>query len=170
MSGVDLSPSSIDAARQKARVLGLPDVSFTVADAESLSAIEAGSVDGVVSFSALRYVPNVAHALGAIWRVLRPRGVAVIDFPNKFCPWFTLLKNHFGVERHIHDHHFATHQVTELMRRSGFEGVAAMRILFTTYVLPSRLLPIFKVIDAVGERLPVLNHTAGIIVVKGAKP
>lgn len=168
--GVDLSSLSIDSARVKARMLQLPDVLFGVSDAEALSEIQDGSVDGVVSFSALRYVPNVEHALSAIRRVLRPKGVAVIDFPNRFCPWFTLLKNHFGVETHIHDHQFSTRQVTDLMRNAGFEAVAARRILFTTYVLPNRLLPLFKAIDVVGERLPLVNQTAGIIIARGAKP
>jgi ubiquinone/menaquinone biosynthesis C-methylase UbiE len=170
MRGVDLSPASVQSARDKASRLETPNVSFTVADAETLADIPDGSVDGVVSFSALRYVPDVERALLAIGRVLKPKGVAVVDFPNMFCPWFTLLKNHFGVETHIHDHQFSTRQVTELLRQAGFEAIAARRILFTTYVLPSRLLPLFKAIDFVGERLPLLNQAAGIIMARGARP
>jgi ubiquinone/menaquinone biosynthesis C-methylase UbiE len=170
MRGVDLSSASIQSAREKASRLGVPNVSFTVADAETLADIPDCSVDGVVSFSALRYVPNVERALLAIWRVLKPNGVAVVDFPNKYCPWFTVLKNHFGVETHIHDRQFSTRQVTELLRQTGFKAVSAKRILFTTYVLPNRLLPIFKTIDVVGERLPLVNQTAGIIMARGTRP
>jgi SAM-dependent methyltransferase len=170
MSGVDLSPVSIQSAREKTRRLQVRDLSFTVSDAEVLAEIPDGSVDGVVSFSALRYVPDVERALRAIWRVLRPQGVAVVDFPNKFCPWFTLLKNHFGVETHIHDHQLSTRRIIELMRQAGFEAIAARRLLFTTYVLPSALLPVFKVIDTVGERLPLINQTAGIVMARGARP
>jgi SAM-dependent methyltransferase len=168
--GVDLSPASIDSAKEKASRLQVPNVSFNVADAETLANIPDGSIDGVVSFSALRYVPNVEQALLAIWRVLKPKGVAVVDFPNKFCPWFTLLKNHFGVETHIHDHQLSTRQLTGLLRQAGFEAIAARRILFTTYVVPSRLLPLFKAIDVVGERLPLVNLTAGIIMVRATRP
>jgi ubiquinone/menaquinone biosynthesis C-methylase UbiE len=170
MNGVDLSPISIQSAREKARRLQLRYVSFAVADAETLVEVPDRSVDGVVSFSALRYVPDVGRALRAIHRVLRPNGVAVVDFPNKFCPWFTLLKNHFGVETHIHDNQVSTRRAMDLMRQAGFEAMAARRILFTTYVLPSPLLPLFKVIDVVGERLPLINQTAGIVMVKGARP
>jgi hypothetical protein len=42
--------------------------------------------------------------------------------------------------------------------------------LFTTYVVSNRLLPFFKAIDILGERLPLLNQTAGIIMVRGARP
>src|SRR5262245_13584552 len=134
--GIDISPRSIHGACAKASILGLSDVSFLVSDAETLSGIADASVDGVVSFSTLRYVPNLDQALGAMRRVLKPRGAAVIDFPNKFCPWFTMLKNHFGVETHIHDHQFATQQIITLMRHSDFEAIVARRILFTPYVLP----------------------------------
>jgi SAM-dependent methyltransferase len=169
MIGVDLSPRSIEGAREKAAILGLSDVSFVVADAEALTEIPEGGVDGAVSFSTLRYVPNLESALRAIWRVVKPGGAAVVDFPNKFCPWFTLLKNYFGVETHIHDHQFSTDQIIQLMCRVGFHDVVATRILFTTYVLPSSLLPAFKLIDRVAEGLPLINKAAGIIVVKGMR-
>ena len=167
--GVDLSRGSIDAAGQKASVLGCRDVSFAVADAESLAEIGDDSVDGVVSFSALRYVPDLQRALLAIRRVLKPGGAAVLDFPNRHCPWFRLLKTHFGVERHIHDQHYSTREIVTPMREAGFVDVAARRILFTTYVLPAPLLPLFRVIDWVGERSPGVNQTAGIIMARGRK-
>ena len=169
MIGVDLSSKSIQAARAKAALLSLSDVSFMVSDAEALSEIHESSVDGVVSFSTLRYVPDLKRALLAIRRVLKTNGVAVIDFPNRFCPWFTLLKTHFGVERHIHDHHYSTREIATSMRDAGFVEVASKRILFTTYVLPTALLPLFKAIDWIGERTPGVNQTAGIIMVAGRK-
>jgi SAM-dependent methyltransferase len=169
MTGVDLSSKSIEAARAKASILGASGASFVVSDAEALSEIPENSADGVVSFSALRYVPDLKEALLAIRRVLRPNGVAVLDFPNRFCPWFRLLKTHFGVERHIHDQHYSTREIVTLMREAGLVDVSARRILFTTYVLPAPLLPLFRVIDRVGERTPGINQTAGIIMVRGRK-
>ena len=169
MTGVDLSSKSIEAARAKASILGVSDASFAVSDAEALSEIPADSADGVVSFSALRYVPDVRQALLAIRRVLKPNGVAVLDFPNRFCPWFRLLKTHFGVERHIHDQHYSTREIVTLMQDAGLVDVTARRILFTTYVLPTPLLPLFRAIDWVGERAPGISQTAGIIMVRGRK-
>jgi SAM-dependent methyltransferase len=169
VTGLDLSSKSIEAARAKASILGAPDVSFLVSDAEALSEVPANSVDGVISFSALRYVPGLKQALLAIRRVLKPGGVAVLDFPNRHCPWFRLLKTRFGVERHIHDQHYSTREIVTLMRDAGFADVAAKRILFTTYVLPTPLLPLFRAIDWVGERTPGISQTAGIIVARGRK-
>lgn len=169
MTGVDLSSKSIEAARTKASILGVSDVAFMVSDAEALSEVPENSVDGVVSFSTLRYVPDLKQALLAIRRVLKPKGVAVLDFPNRFCPWFGLLKTHFGVERHIHDHHYSTREIVRLMRDAGFADVGARRILFTTYVLPTSLLPVFRAIGWVGERIPGINETAGIIMARGRK-
>ena len=169
VTGVDLSSRSIEAARAKASILGVSDTSFVVSDAERLSEIPENFADGIVSFSALRYVPDLKQALLAIRRVLKPNGVAILDFPNRLCPWFRLLKTHFGVERHIHDQHFSTREIVTLMGEAGLVDVSARRILFTTYVLPATLLPLFKVIDWVGERTPGINQTAGIIMVRGRK-
>jgi len=169
LTGVDLSSKSIQAARAKASILGVSDISFVVSDAEALSEIPENSADGVVSFSALRYVPDLRQALLAIRRVLKPNGVAVLDFPNRFCPWFRLLKTHFGVERHIHDQQYSTREIVTLMREAGLVDVTARRILFTTYVLPAPLLPLFRAIDWVGERTPGISQTAGIIMVRGRK-
>ena len=169
MTGIDLSSKSIEAARTKASILGVSGTSFIVSDAEALSEIPESSADGVVSFSALRYVPDLRQALLAIRRVLKPNRVAVLDFPNRFCPWFRLLKTHFGVERHIHDQHYSTREIMTLMREAGLVDVTARQILFTTYVLPAPLLPLFRVIDWVGERTPGIRLTAGIIMVRGRK-
>lgn len=169
MTGVDLSPTSIAAARGKAKVLGLAGASFVVSDAEGLAEVPSESMDGVVSFSALRYVPDIRKALGAVHRVLRPGGAAVLDFPNRYCPWFTLLKNRFGVETHIHDHHYSPGQVASLMAAAGFRAVEVRTLLFTPYVLPTRLLPVFRWVDRIGERIPVIRSTAAIVMAKGVK-
>lgn len=170
MIGVDLSPASIESAKRKARALGASEVSFVVSDAEGLQELAADSADGVVSFSALRYVPNVEMALGAIRWVLKSGAAAVVDFPNRYCPWFRLLKNRFGVETHIHDHHYSTGEIVTLLSKASFRSVEARRILFTSYVVPTALLPLFKLVDRVGERTPLLNLAAGIIMAKGIKP
>ncbi len=107
MVGVDLSSKSIGVARAKASIVGVPDVSFMVSDAEALSEVPESSVDGVVAFSTLRFVPDLKRA-------------------------------------HIHDHHYSTREIVPLMRGAGFVDVAVRRILFTTYVLPTRLLPLFR--------------------------
>jgi SAM-dependent methyltransferase len=170
VTGVDLSPKSIEAAREKAARAGMASVSFVVSDAESLAEIPGDAVDGVVSFSALRYVPNLEAALAAIRRIVRPEGTVVLDFPNRYCPWFRLLKNRFGVETHIHDHHYSSREIAHRLTDAGFRAIEIRRILYTSYVVPTLLLPLFRWIDRIGEATPFLNQTAGVIMATAVKP
>ena len=170
MTGTDLSPASIEAARRKADLAGRSEIRFVTADAEALDGLPDAAFDGVVSFSALRYVPNLDRALAAIFRVLKPGGVAALDFPNRYCPWFTLLKNRVGVETHIHDHQYGAGGITRELERVGFRDVRVRHLLFTSYLTPKALLPAFRLFDRIGERTPLLNRTAAILMARGAKP
>lgn len=170
MTGVDLSPRSIETARAKAQMLGIADIDFVRSDAETLAEIPTGAFDGVISFSALRYVPRLDAALAAIRRVLRPGGVAALDFPNRLSPWFSLLKGPFAVERHRYDNLYSSGDVIRLMAAAGFRDARTEHILFTSYLTPSALLPLFKIVDRVGERLPLVRRLAAIIVARGVAP
>ncbi|MBI4347071.1 MAG: class I SAM-dependent methyltransferase [Elusimicrobia bacterium] len=167
MTGVDLSPRSIETARAKAAVLGLPDIDFIHSDAETLAELPTAAFDGVVSFSALRYVPRLDAALGSIKRVLRPGGVATLDFPNRHSPWFTLLKWPFAVERHPYDNLYTADEIAERLDAAGFREIRTVRILFTSYLTPAPILPFFKIADRLGEPLPFLGRFAAIIVARG---
>jgi hypothetical protein len=101
--------------------------------------------------------------------VLKPRGRAVVDFPNKYCPWFELLKFLVGGKRHIHDHTYSTGQIMRMMEQAGFANIEVKRIIFFAKQFPGSLTPLYKVVDAVCERLPGVNHLAGIIMAKGEK-
>ncbi len=170
MTGADLSSTSIATAAKKAARAGLTDMHFLTADAETLVGVPDASFAGVISFSALRYVPNLPKALEAIRRVLRPAGVAVLDFPNRYCPWFRFLKTKVGVEEHIHDHQYGADEITKLFHRAGLTDVRATHLLFTSYLTPAWALPVFRAADLVGERLPLLRRTAAILMVRGVKP
>ena len=170
MTGADLSPASIEAARRKARLAEHDEMQFVTADAETLAGFPDAAFDGVVSFSALRYVPNLDKALAAIFRVLKPGGVAVLDFPNRYCPWFTILKNRVGVETHIHDHQYGAENIACDFERTGFRDIRARHLLFTSYLTPSGLLPAFRLFDRIGEHTPLLNRMAAILMARGGKP
>jgi len=169
MTGADLSAKSVEIAQKKAQRLGV-EVRFVTADAEELLGLPDNTFDGVVSFSALRYVPNLDRALTAVRRVLKPGGAASLDFPNRFCPWFRLLKNRFGVETHFHDHHYSGAEIHRCFTAAGFMDFSVRRILFTSYLTPAPLLPAFQLVDVLGERTPGVNRTAAIIMAKGVKP
>ncbi|HYE90444.1 MAG TPA: methyltransferase domain-containing protein [Terriglobales bacterium] len=169
VTGVDLSPTVVDVARQRAREARLDGVEFQVADAETLDGLASARFDGVVSFSTLRYVSRLDLALGAIHRVLRPAGVAVVDFPNRRCPWF-YVKPLLGSERHENDHWYTRGEVRRALRQAGFRDVAVRTLLFTPTVAPARWLGAFRALDAVGERVPGLRGLAGILMARARRP
>src|SRR5262249_25576378 len=78
----------------------------------------------------------------------------VADFPNADCPWYGPVKRSLGIEPHIHDRLFRRGEVQGLLREAGWSDVRTRNILFTSKRVPDVLLPLFRGIDWVGERLP----------------
>jgi ubiquinone/menaquinone biosynthesis C-methylase UbiE len=169
MTGLDLSPECVRVATQQAERAGLSHIDFTVGDAETLSQFEDNTFDGVISFSVLRYVSDPARAIREIHRVLRPGGMAVVDFPNKRSPWFTFLKPLLTGQTHIHDHQYTTGQVKRMLQEAGFQKLSLRRILYTPKTIPGWALPVMRIIDYVGERTPGFNQFASIIMAGGRK-
>jgi ubiquinone/menaquinone biosynthesis C-methylase UbiE len=169
MVGIDISGKMVGLAKKNAEALNLKNIEYFCADAEDLSLFPDETFDGAVSFSTLRYVPNLRKSLKEIFRVIKKDAVAVLDFPNKYCPWFTLLKNKFGVENHMHDHFYSTKELVALFKEIGFRNIETKKILFTHYTFPQNFLEIYKLIDLVGENIPFIKESAAIILCKGGK-
>lgn len=75
-TGIDLTEASIELARRRFEVSGLPG-EFGVADAENLDFADA-SFDLVYSHGVLHHTPDTARAVREIHRVLKPGGRAVV--------------------------------------------------------------------------------------------
>jgi 2-polyprenyl-3-methyl-5-hydroxy-6-metoxy-1,4-benzoquinol methylase len=168
MTGIDLSDKSVEIAKKNAAMLNLK-IDYFTQDAEDLFLLKNETFDGVVSFSTLRYVPNLQGALKAIYRVTKKGGAVVLDFPNRHCPWFSLLKNKFGVEDHIHDHFYTAKELIRLFSETGFSDVEIKKILFTHYTFPDRFLALYKTIDSIAENMPFIKECSAIIFCKGIK-
>lgn len=81
VTGVDLSPASIELVRKRFALEGIP-VNAQVADAEHLPFPDA-SFDVVYSFGVLHHTPNTQKSIDEVHRVLRPGGRIIIMLYHK---------------------------------------------------------------------------------------
>jgi len=169
MTGLDLSSQCIQYAKEKSKKSGIQNIDFVEADAEDLSIFSDNTFDGVISFSTLRYIPNVQQAVNEIFRVVKHKKSIVIDFPNKRSPWFRYLKPFLTGSSHIHDHQYSTGEAKKFMQTSGFQKIQIKRILYTPKNTKGNWLSLIKYFEKIGE-MPLLNYFAAIIMCSGIKP
>ncbi len=81
VTGVDLTPNSIDLVKKRFALAGLQGRAL-VADAENLP-FSAGEFDVVYSFGVLHHTPDTQKAIDEVFRVLKPGGEAVIMLYHK---------------------------------------------------------------------------------------
>lgn len=169
VTAIDLSNKAIEIAKRRADYYGISNINFMKGDAEALDNIENNVFDAVFSFSCLRYLSDPTKALSEIYRVLKPSGKIVADFPNKFSPWFNLIKPIIGVKPHVHDNLYSTFQVKSFVSSARYKSIKTKKILFTPRRIPSGLLPFFKITDILGERIYGFREFATIIFCYGEK-
>ncbi|MCF7861515.1 methyltransferase domain-containing protein [Candidatus Woesearchaeota archaeon] len=172
ITAVDLSPKNIDVAKKKyidadmqkdraARII------FKVGDVEGL-VFKDNSFDRVFSFSTLRYLDSLKKALSEIYRVTRPGGEVILDFPNKYNPWFGCIKPLLTGQTHIHDHHYSVGQIVRYMKKAGFRNVKVDTILFMPKNVKDKWFWLFKIFDDILSIWP-FRKLGAIIMVKGIK-
>lgn len=91
VTGIDISTAKLDRARATAKVQGV-EVEFLQGDARQLPFRDA-SFDGVISVSALEFVPNLS-LLKELLRFLKPSGKLVVGVVGKNSVW-----GHFYAEK-----------------------------------------------------------------------
>ena len=163
--GTDISPNAIEKANRRVKHFNLSDISFEVQDAEQIKNHKDGEFDAVFSFSAFRYFPNPEKALKECYRLVKSKGSVIIDFPNRNCPWFNIIKKKVGIEKHIHDRLFDVAEVRSMMEQAGFVDISIRQFLFSYKELPSILLPFMVTGDFILEHIPVINKMSAIIMV-----
>lgn len=166
LTSIDLSPENIKWVKDKARERN-SSINFQLADAENLP-FENNSFDGVLSLSTLRYVPNINKALQEIYRVTKPGGFIILDFPNKKCPWFGGLKKKILGREHIYDNHYDEEQIKKMISQAKFTNIEIKTGLFIPKSTSDRLFGLFKIVEFIAEHLPLLKDYSAIIFV-GAK-
>lgn len=169
LTAVDISQESIRIAEKRLKYYDIKNVTFVLDDAEILSQLPDNTFDAVFSFSTIRFCPQPQEALKAIYKKLKPGGIAIIDFPNKYSPWHIFVKKASGIGKHIFDNLYSISNATLLFHDAGFSIGRTKRFLFTSKRLPSNLLFISKCIEIILEKVPFVSYFAGIIMIKGIK-
>jgi len=169
ITGFDLSNNAVEKANARVKKYKVRNIHFETQDAERYVGHNNESFDAVFSFSAFRYFPNPDRALNEAYRVLKKDGVIIIDFPNKYCPWFNIIKKAVFIKSHIHDNLYSENQIKIMMKRAGFKNITFKKFLFSYKELPPVLLPLMKIADFILERIPFIKNTAAILMVKGEK-
>lgn len=169
VTAVDISPKSIEVTKKRLEHYGLTNIDFVVEDFEDLGSFENSSFDVIYSFSTIRYSTDTPRAFKKIYGKLDNNGIAVLDFPNKYCPWHLFIKKVLGIKKHIHDRLFSLSEIQSLYKNAGFTDFEYKYMLFTTKMIPDFTLPVLKIVDALFERIPIINRLAGVIMVKGVK-
>lgn len=82
VTGIDLSPVSIDLARKNFNQRGL-SAQLRVMNGEKMQ-FEPESFDVVYAHGVLQYTAHAPQMVAEIWRVLRPAGTAILMVYNKF--------------------------------------------------------------------------------------
>lgn len=95
VTGIDVSPAMIEAARQNCSAF--PDAKFVLGPADKL-AFPDRSLDAVTCISVLEYVPDEKAVLAEIARVLKLNGVALISVPNASSFFRKLEKLAFAIK------------------------------------------------------------------------
>ena len=124
--GVDLTPAMVEKARRIASEAGLGNARFEVADATRLPFPE-GSFDLVLTRLALHHMPDPAHALAEMARVLVPGGrLGVFDLQATEDAVEAAELN--AIERLRDPSHARTLPLSELCALAGRAGLSVERV------------------------------------------
>ena len=127
MTGIDISPDNIEAAKSKQIAKDNPI--FLVGDAEKFT-FEKGGFDFVVCTGVLEHLMHPKKVLNQINEILKEYGLLIVTVPNGYGP-YSLIFDHFrnkvlskifskiGLSDHIQA--FTLSRITTLLKEAGFE-------------------------------------------------
>lgn len=137
VTGLDISPMMLDAARRRAEAAGI-SVEWREGRAEALP-FPAASFDVVIAVTVLCWVSDASAAVREMTRVLRPGGIVVIGELGRYSLWASArrIRGWFG-ERFWREAHFWTAgELRRLVERGGLKSDA---VRGAVYYPPSRSL------------------------------
>jgi len=130
--GIDLSPPTVEMARQEFEARGLA-IGGTVADVRAVPFADA-SFDAIYSMGTVEHFDETQEAVNELYRILKPGGRAVIGVPNRWDPFARPLMVAILYRLGLYDYGFEKSYSPKALRRlletAGFEVVGQSGILF----------------------------------------
>lgn len=167
VTGSDLSQTQLEKLKTFSKKSNLDNIDLVLADAEHLP-FKSASFNMVASLSTVRYIPDPQRALNEFSRITATGGSVVVDFPNKYSPYFLFLKRLF-MAPHPHDRHFSITEARHLFETTNLTPISCKTILITPKTAPDACLPALVFFERIIEATPILNRLASIIVCSGRK-
>jgi Methylase involved in ubiquinone/menaquinone biosynthesis len=169
VTATDISMDLLHVARN---AVGSPHVKFSLSNAYALSFADR-TFDTVIGSSVLHHL-DVDKALREFFRVLRPGGTIACTEPNMLNPQIMLQKNVPFIKKAMGDSPdetaFFAWQLKRMLAAYGFTGNSITPFDFLHPKIPALLLPVFKPLCAVIERIPVVREIAGSLYIRAQRP
>jgi ubiquinone/menaquinone biosynthesis C-methylase UbiE len=121
VTGLDISPAMLDAARRRASAAGA-SVEWREGRAEALP-FQTASFDVVIAVTVLCWVSDVAAAVREMARVLRSVGIVVIGELGRYSLWALArrIRGWFGEKFWREAHFWTTDELRRLVESGGLE-------------------------------------------------
>lgn len=169
--GVDISKKMLAQVRRKAHQQHITNLTLLHDDIEDLS-LKNASVTKIACVGILEHTFFPLHAVGEMYRVLKKDGIVASILPNKYSPWFSLIRPLVrGYKRDMPQTQFySPTEASRLFEAAGFHDIEVKPFGFIPPGdISDSLLPFFKTIEHVFERLFPINYGAGLLIVRARK-
>ena len=123
ISGIEVSPSAVKIARQRAQRLGYEKVDMRLATSTLMPYPDA-SFDIVIASHVLEHVPSDSDVLREIRRVLRPGGIAVVIVP---------INERYHDPKHVRSYSLSS--LEQISASSGLEPIVSLENELLYYVV-----------------------------------
>jgi len=166
---IDISPDLLEVARSS---ITSKNITFKIENAYATT-FEDNFFDTVAGSSVLHHL-EIEKAIREIFRILKPGGRIRFTEPNMLNPQIAIEKNISYIKEKSGDSPdetaFFKWSIKKLLKVAGFENISVTPFDFLHPATPEPLIPLFKPLCLVVERVPILREFAGSLYIGATKP